>query len=96
MPRATWRGVVIAEALAEDVQLVEGNVYFPPEAVRPDHLRPSATHTICGWKGTASYYDLVVGDEVNRDAAWFYPETKEAAKAIEGWVAFWHGVSVER
>lgn len=86
----------MAEAPEAALQIVEGNVYFPPDAVRADHLRPSATHTICGWKGTASYYDVVVGDEVNRDAAWYYPETKEAANHVRGYVAFWHGVSVER
>ena len=96
MPRATWRGAVLADASPDAVRLLEGNVYFPPEAIRPDHLRPTATHTICGWKGTASYYDVVVGDEVNRDAAWFYPETLDAAKQIEGWVAFRHGVTLER
>ena len=95
MARATWNGATLAEASTDDVQVVEGNVYFPPDAVRADHLRPSETHTICGWKGTASYYDVVVEGEVNRDAAWYYPETKEAARHVEGWVAFWHGVSVE-
>ena len=96
MPRAMWRGTVLAEALAGDVRLVEGNVYFPPDAVRREHLRRSDTHTVCAWKGTASYYDVVVGDEVNRDAAWYYPETKEAARHVEGWVAFWRGITFER
>ena len=95
MPRATWNGTVLAEAPADAVQVVEGNVYFPPAAVRSEHLRDSDTHTVCGWKGIASYYDVVVGDEVNRDAAWYYPETKDAAKHVEGWVAFWRGVTVE-
>ena len=92
--RATWNGSTIAES--DRVELVEGNVYFPPEAVKAELLRASKTHTVCGWKGTASYYDVVVGDEVNRDAAWYYPQTKDAAKNIEGWVAFWHGVNVDR
>lgn len=96
MAKATWKGTVIAEAPAEAVKIVEGNVYFPPDAVRGELLQPSDTHTVCGWKGTASYYDLVVDGAVNRDAAWFYPETKDAAKDVEGYVAFWHGVSVER
>jgi uncharacterized protein (DUF427 family) len=96
MARATWHNTVLAEARADAVQIVEGNVYFPPDAVRSEHLRPSETHTVCGWKGTASYYDVVVGDEVNRDAAWYYPETKEAADHVRGYVAFWNGVSVER
>ena len=96
MARATWRDTILAEAQADAVQVVEGNVYFPPDAVRDEHLRPSETHTVCGWKGIASYYDVVVGDEVNRDAAWYYPETKEAADHVRGFVAFWNGVSVER
>ena len=96
MARATWNNTTLAEADADAIQLVEGNVYFPPDAVHTEHLRPSATHTVCGWKGTASYYDVVVGDEVNRDAAWYYPETKEAADHVRGFVAFWNGVSVER
>ena len=96
MPRATWKGALLADAPAHAVRIVEGNVYFPPSALRADYVRPSATHTVCGWKGTASYYDVVVGDAVNRDAAWFYPETKDAAREIEGWVAFWQGVTVER
>lgn len=96
MARATWNNAILAEADADAIQLVEGNVYFPPDAVRSEHLRPSETHTVCGWKGTASYYDVVVGEEVNRDAAWYYPETKEAADHVRGFVAFWNGVSVER
>jgi uncharacterized protein (DUF427 family) len=96
MPRATWNGTVLAEASDEVVEIVEGNVYFPPESVRAEHLRPAETHTICGWKGTASYYDVVVGDEVNRDAAWYYPDTLPAAKHVEGYLAFWHGVDVSR
>lgn len=94
MPRASWRGATIAEAA--DFEEVEGNVYFAPEAVNAAHLRPSETHTVCPWKGTASYYDVVVGDEVNHDAAWFYPDPKPAAANIKGRVAFWKGVRVER
>lgn len=96
MPRATWRGALLAEAAPDAVRIVEGNVYFPRDAVRVQHLRPSDSHTVCGWKGTASYYDVTVDGEVNRDAAWYYPSTSDAAKHVEGWVAFWHGVSVER
>ena len=95
MPRATWHGTLLAEATNDAVVVVEGNVYFPPSAVRSEHLQPSAVHTVCGWKGTASYYDVVVDDEVNPDAAWYYPETLPAAKHVEGYVAFWHGVEVE-
>ncbi len=93
MARAIWNGAVLAESDATIE--VEGNHYFPPEAIRREHLRDSATHTVCGWKGTASYYDVVVGAAVNRDAAWCYPSTKDPAKNIEGFVAFWHGVKVE-
>lgn len=96
MTRATWQGAVLAEAADDAVQIVEGNVYFPPDAVRAEHLQPSDTHTVCGWKGTASYYDVVVDGQVNRDAAWYYPETSDAAAHVRGWVAFWNGVSVER
>lgn len=94
MAKATWRGAVIAES--ETFELVEGNVYFPPEALRREHLRASDTHTTCGWKGEASYYDVVVGDEVNRDAAWYYPTPKAAAAQVAGYVAFWRGVEVKR
>lgn len=94
MARATWNGTLIAES--DRVEIVEGNVYFPPAAVRTELLRPSDTHSVCRWKGTASYYDVVVRDEVNRDAAWYYPETKEAANHVEGYVAFWNGVIVEQ
>jgi uncharacterized protein (DUF427 family) len=94
MPRATWKGAVLAESDAHEI--VEGNVYFPASALRADHFRPSDTHTVCPWKGVASYYDVVVGDEVNKDAAWYYPEPKDAAANIRGHVAFWKGVTVER
>lgn len=94
MARATWNGAVIAESDA--FELVEGNVYFPPGAVRQEFLRPSQTHTTCPWKGEASYYDLEVEGRRNRDAAWFYPAPTEAAARIAGHVAFWHGVAVER
>lgn len=90
--QASWNGVVIAES--DDVVMVEGNAYFPPESVRREHLRESATHTVCGWKGTASYYDVVVGDAVNRDAAWYYPTPHDAAAHVRGRIAFWRGVSV--
>jgi uncharacterized protein (DUF427 family) len=93
MPRATWNGTVLAES--DRCVVVEGNQYFPPDAVKPEHLRPSATHTTCPWKGVASYYDVVVNGEVNRDAAWYYPEPKEAARNIAGHVAFWRGVKVD-
>jgi uncharacterized protein (DUF427 family) len=91
--KATWKGAVLAESDATVV--VEGNHYFPAESVRREHFRESRTHTTCPWKGEASYYDVIVGEEVNKDAAWFYPQPKDAAKEIEGRVAFWRGVKVE-
>jgi len=93
VPKALWNGAVIAESAATVV--VEGNHYFPATAVVRAHLRESATHTFCPWKGTASYYDVVVGNAVNKDAAWYYPATTDAAKRIEGRIAFWKGVTVE-
>ena len=94
MARATWNGQVLAES--DRYELVEGNVYFPPNAVRQEFLKPSDTHTVCWWKGTASYYTLVVDGEENPDAAWYYPDASDEASHIEGYVAFWKGVSVER
>ena len=91
--QASWNGQVIAES--DDIVKVEGNAYFPPEALRGDCFRPSSHRTVCGWKGTASYYDVVVGEAVNADAAWYYPATKDAAKHTEGRIAFWKGVTVE-
>jgi len=93
MARAIWNGAVIAES--DETVIVEGNHYFPPTAVKREYLRESATHTVCPWKGTASYYDVVVEGNVNQDAAWYYPEPKEAARQIAGYVAFWRGVRVE-
>jgi len=94
MARAIWKGAVLAES--DRTELVEGNVYFPPDSIRRDHFRESRTHTVCGWKGQASYFDVEVDGERNTDAAWFYPEPKEAARNIAGYVAFWRGVAVER
>jgi uncharacterized protein (DUF427 family) len=93
MAKATWNGAVLAESDATIV--FEGNHYFPPASIKREHFRDSASHTVCGWKGTASYYDVVVGDKVNPDGAWYYPVTKDAAKAITGYIAFWHGIKVE-
>ncbi len=92
MAEAVWHGTVIAES--EHVEVVEGNLYFPPGALRMEHFRPSDKTTVCGWKGTANYYDIVVGESVNAAAAWYYPEPKDAAKNITGHVAFWRGVDV--
>jgi len=94
MAKAMWNGAVLAESA--QYEIVEGNVYFPPAALRREFMRDSSTHTVCGWKGTASYYDVVVGDAVNRDACWYYPDTKDAASHIKGYYAFWKGVEVTR
>ncbi len=90
--KATWNGQVIAES--DDIVTVEGNAYFPLSSVRPDVLRESGTHSTCPWKGTASYYSIEAGGQTNKDAAWYYPEPKQAAAEIKGRVAFWKGVSV--
>ncbi len=94
MAKASWNGVTLAES--DRFEVVEGNVYFPAEALQRNHFRESDTHTVCGWKGDASYYDVVVDGQVNRDAAWYYPEPMDAAAKIRGMVAFWKGVQVER
>ena len=78
MATASWNGVVIAES--EKYETVEGNIYFPPQALQREYVRASETHTVCGWKGTASYFDIVVAGQVNRDACWFYPTPKDAAQ----------------
>ncbi|MCW2612873.1 MAG: hypothetical protein QOC93_1011 [Actinomycetota bacterium] len=92
MAEATWNDTVIAAS--DDIVMVEGNHYFPPDAVRSEYLRPSDRTTMCPWKGTARYYSLAVDGEVNPDAAWYYPEPKDAAAEIAGRVAFWRGVTV--
>ena len=94
MPKAIWNGAIVAES--DRCEMVEGNCYFPATAVNRTYLRPSSTHTICPWKGEASYYDVVVNGETNKDAAWYYPVPKEAARNIKDHVAFWRGVTVEQ
>jgi len=91
--KAVWNGAVLAES--DNTIVVEGNHYFPPDTINKGLFQPSDKHTVCGWKGTASYYDVVVNGEVNKDAAWYYPDTKDAAKNIKNYVAFWKGVKVE-
>jgi uncharacterized protein (DUF427 family) len=93
MARAVWNNAVLAES--DKTLVVEGNHYFPPEAITPEHFKPSPTTSVCPWKGTASYYDVVVDGQTNKDAAWYYPTPKDAAKQIAGYVAFWKGVRVE-
>ena len=92
MPKAVWNDAVLAES--DQCRIVEGNTYFPPEAVKTEYLRPSGRHTTCPWKGVASYYHVVVNGRKNCDAAWYYPQTGAAAKPIQGYIAFWHGVQV--
>jgi uncharacterized protein (DUF427 family) len=90
--KATWENHTLAES--DQTIIVEGNHYFPPDSIKPECFRASETHTTCPWKGLASYYNIQVGEKVNQDAAWFYPEPKEAAKSIKNYVAFWRGVMV--
>jgi uncharacterized protein (DUF427 family) len=90
--KATWKNTVIAES--DDTVVVEGNHYFPASSIKREHFVPSETHTTCSWKGVASYYDVLVDGQVNKDAAWYYPDPKDAAKNITGCVAFWKGVAV--
>ena len=93
MPKALWNGAVIAES--ERVETVEGNTYFPPDAIRKGYLVASDTHTLCAWKGVASYCNVIVDGKVNKDAAWFYPDTRPEANHIKDYIAFWHGVTIE-
>lgn len=90
--QAIWNGAVLAESDATVV--VDGNHYFPADSLRREHFRETSQTTVCGWKGTANYYDLIVGDAVNDGAAWYYASPKDAAKEIAGHVAFWKGVEV--
>ncbi|MET3106778.1 uncharacterized protein (DUF427 family) [Oxalobacteraceae bacterium GrIS 1.18] len=91
--QAIWNGEVLADS--NETVVVEGNQYFPPSALKMQYFKKSATHTVCPWKGTASYYDVEVDGKSNKDAAWFYPEPKSAASNITGYVAFWKGVEVK-
>ena len=93
MTTASWNGVVLAES--DDIVTVEGNAYFPESSLKKELFKPSDTHTVCPWKGTASYYGLEVDGKLNPDAAWYYPAPKDAAKQILGRVAFWKGVEVK-
>jgi uncharacterized protein (DUF427 family) len=94
MARATWNGKVLAES--DRFEVVENNVYFPPQALNREYFKDSDTTTICPWKGTASYLTVVVDGAENADAAWYYKTPKAAAANIKDHVAFWHGVQVER
>jgi uncharacterized protein (DUF427 family) len=90
--KAIWENTVVAES--NQTIVVEGNHYFPPDSIKQDCFGPSDTHTTCPWKGVASYYHVKVSEKVNADAAWYYPEPKDAAKSIKNYVAFWRGVKV--
>lgn len=92
--KAIWNNEVIAES--DETIVIEGNHYFPPSSIKKEFFKSSDTHTVCPWKGTASYYTLEVNGEKNQDAAWFYPETKEMANNIQNYVAFWNGVEVTK
>ena len=94
MAKATWNGVVIAES--NKTVVVEGNQYFPPDSVNKAFVKESSQSSVCPWKGTASYFDIVVDGEVNSGAAWYYPQPKSAASEIKDHVAFWKGVKVEK
>ena len=91
--KASWNGATIAES--DDTIVIEGNHYFPREAIRQEYFQESNTHTSCPWKGEASYFSVVVNGETNKDAAWYYPNPKPAAAEIKDYVAFWRGVKVE-
>ncbi len=90
--KALWNETVLAES--DETVVVEGNHYFPPDAINRQYFRDNSMHTVCPWKGKASYYDIVVGDQVNQGGAWTYPSPSQAAKQIEGYIAFWRGVRV--
>lgn len=93
MAVAKWNGAVLAES--NETEIVEGNHYFPADSVNMKYLSESDYHTVCPWKGTASYYNVSVDGEINENAAWYYPNAKKAADHISGYVAFWNGVAVE-
>ena len=94
MAKAIWNGTVLAES--DNCQIVEGNYYFPPDTINTQYFKDSNTHTICSWKGEASYYTLEVDGQQNKDAAWYYPNPKEKAQNIKDHIAFWRGVKVEK
>jgi uncharacterized protein (DUF427 family) len=92
MPKALWNGAILAQS--DRCELVEGNHYFPSDSINRKYFKESKTHTTCSWKGVASYYHIEVDGKINEDAAWYYPEPKEAARNIANYVAFWKGVEV--
>ncbi|MEE9134127.1 MAG: DUF427 domain-containing protein [Gemmatimonadota bacterium] len=94
MARAVWKGVVLAES--DEHEVVEGNVYFPPDSLSRDYFQESDHQSVCPWKGLASYYDIVVDGVTNQSAAWYYPDPSEKARGIKDYVAFWKGVEVQK
>jgi uncharacterized protein (DUF427 family) len=90
--KALWENAVVAQS--NETIVVEGNHYFPPDSIDTAYFAPSDTHTSCHWKGVASYYHVKIGEKVNADAAWYYPEPKDAAKSIKNYIAFWRGVKI--
>lgn len=93
MAKAIWKGTILAES--DNTRVVEGNHYFPPDSIKKEYFQTSENRTMCPWKGLASYYDIEVDGQVNKNAAWYYPAPKPAAKNIGGYVAFWKGIQVE-
>ncbi len=93
MTKAIWNGVVLAES--DQTQIVEGNHYFPPESINKEYFQANSSTSVCPWKGTANYYDIVVEDKTNTGGAWYYANPKAAARQIKDHVAFWRGVRVE-
>lgn len=94
MAKAIWNGAILASS--DHCEIVEGNYYFPPDSINQEYFQDSNTHTTCPWKGVASYYTVVVDEQVNKDAAWYYSNPKEKANNIKGYVAFWKGVQVDK
>jgi len=92
--KAYWNDELIAES--DETIIIEGNHYFPPESIKKAYFQDSNTHTVCPWKGNACYYSIVVNGEENKDAAWYYPQTKPLANQIQGYVAFWKGVEIRK
>ncbi|WP_192823590.1 DUF427 domain-containing protein [Rufibacter sp. LB8] len=90
--RAIWKNTILAES--DSTVELEGNHYFPADTLNWDYFKPSDRHSTCPWKGEANYYNIQIGNFENKDAAWTYPQAKEKAKPIEGYVAFWKGVQV--
>jgi uncharacterized protein (DUF427 family) len=94
MATAMWEDAVLADS--DKTIEIEGNQYFPPDSIHPEFFQPSEYHTTCGWKGEASYFDVVVNGSKNANAAWYYPEPMATAKQIKGYIAFWRGVRVSK